>query len=440
MRAKTLPFSALPKMPKTAKPPKVRSVAANPRNIRNACWVYTLNNYTDEQEAYYRSLHLANKQVVYHVFGKEVGKKGTRHLQGFIVFTNTKLMSTVKNVLVGNPHLESARGTNQEASTYCKKDGKVFEYGELPADKLQGKRNDLDEVKEKLDGGATLTDIARENFVPFVKFYRGFQKYQAITVGQRNHKTQVMVITGTPRTFKSYSLARVQRGYHVVRPTASGGGCWYDGYDSNAHDAVILDDFNGGWMPYHNLLELTDRYACQVQTKGGTVQFRPIVLGLSSNTPADTWYPSMDFSALDGRIELHFTHLRCDAPDDAKGLVAGDIVVTCLKGNIRHHPLFEWMTPCGEDMDANPEYKLGLDFQLDMAEKDMPEDVKDQFWELVYQEESMDLDDALELSDDLQASVKLEKQSISSEEEYNASSGVEEIDEMEYADAYDMYQ
>ncbi len=427
----------MPKAKKTLKRPTANGTD-NPRNTRNACWCYTHNNYTEAEEAFYRSFHLTCKQVLYHVFGEEIGKNGTPHLQGYIVFTNTKMMSTVKNLLPGNPHLAVALGSNKEASDYCKKgdqtktewkqfgcthpnwgkNSMVFEHGELPKDKSPGKRNDLDEVKAMLDDGATLADVAREHFTPFVKFHRGFTKYQSLTTERRNHKTQVMVITGTPRTFKSYALNRIQHGYHVVRPTTSNAGCWYDGYDSNEHNAVIFDDFGGSWMPYHNLLELTDRYACLVQTKGGTVQYRPYVMGFSSNYPADAWYPSMEFPALDGRIDLHFTHVRCEAPDNAKGLVNGDIVITCLKGSPRHHPLFEWLTACGCDELSHPQYKLGLDFQRDMAEAQMSEEVKDDFWAAVYKESS----DDVELSDEPEMKYEI----ISSDEEMPGSSDIDD--------------
>ncbi len=75
------------------------------KGTRNDMWVYTLNNYTEEEEAQMRALHMINKQVKYHVFGKEVAATGTPHLQGFVCFTNRKQFSTMKNIL-------GDRGTN----------------------------------------------------------------------------------------------------------------------------------------------------------------------------------------------------------------------------------------------------------------------------------------------------------------------------------------
>ncbi len=282
----------------------------------------------------------------------------------------------------------------------------VFEYGEMPADKAQGKRSDLDRVKELIDDGATIKDIATTEFPAFVKFFRGIQKYQALTTAEREHKTRLIIITGTPGTFKSFGLSRMRRRYHVVKPTGNGG-CWYDGYDPVGHDCVILDDFNGSWMPYTNLLEITDRYACQVQTKGGTVQFTARAIGITSNTPADAWYANMDYAALERRTELHYTHVRCDAPSDAKGLAVNDILVTCIKGPIECHPLFDLLQKV-----SATEYKLDTDFQAEIAEmQGSPEDVQDA-WNTIYEEYDVPNEvDEPELSDDMS------KMSISSDDD-----------------------
>lgn len=141
-----------------AKPPS--------KNTTNDMWVYTLNNPTEEEITRMKALHHIEKQVLYHVFGQEVAASGTPHLQGFVCFTNRKRFSTVKAIL-GNRHAiftKAQRSTVAQASNYCKKgdqshaewksmgiqgphfglNARVFEYGELPQDKAQGKRSDLD--------------------------------------------------------------------------------------------------------------------------------------------------------------------------------------------------------------------------------------------------------------------------------------------------------
>lgn len=298
----------------------------------------------------------------------------------------------------------------KQASDYCKKDGDVFELGELPPDKAQGKRSDLERVKSMMDAGASMKHVAMQEFPAFVKYFRGFQKYQTLTTSKRTFKSQVMVITGDPGTFKSYSLSRLRGRYHVVRPTAKGAGCWYDGYEPGQHVTVVYDDFTGGWMPYHNLLEITDRYACQVQSKGGTLQFRPLVIGFTSNYGSDQWYPGMDYAALERRIDQHFTHTRCDANNDAKGIRADDIVVTVLKGSVRHHPLFDCLRrvtplPGGlgpEGERAKEEYILDTQFQDELADTQYADETLDDFWQTMYRRmDTPDEEIEPELSEDM---------------------------------------
>ena len=64
--------------------------------------------------------------------GKEKGKSGTPHLQGYIELLSRKRMSTLKeSVKISRMHLERRSGTPQEAAQYSKKDGDFWEHREI---------------------------------------------------------------------------------------------------------------------------------------------------------------------------------------------------------------------------------------------------------------------------------------------------------------------
>lgn len=104
---------------------------------------FTLNNYTPEDVAHIESLYLnADNHITYLVIGREVGDSGTPHLQGFVCFSRRKTFNVVKALINERIHIEGARGTSDQAATYCKKDGAYTEFGTVP---ISGKTNYLED-------------------------------------------------------------------------------------------------------------------------------------------------------------------------------------------------------------------------------------------------------------------------------------------------------
>ena len=100
-------------------------------------WCFTLNNPSQgEQDLVEQSL--TSPHVKYGVYGKETGESGTPHLQGYVIFVSEKRLTQAKSLLgTGRLHLEVAKGTPQQASDYCKKDGDWKEFGKLPTKKTK---------------------------------------------------------------------------------------------------------------------------------------------------------------------------------------------------------------------------------------------------------------------------------------------------------------
>lgn len=116
-----------------------------PRDAPAKRWCFTLNNYTPAELT---ALIDSAGSFDYLCFGRERGNNNTPHLQGFFILPIKKRLNNVKALPgLARAHFEKARGTNEQAATYCKKDGDYDEYGEIPQSR-QGERSDFDELKE----------------------------------------------------------------------------------------------------------------------------------------------------------------------------------------------------------------------------------------------------------------------------------------------------
>lgn len=94
-------------------------------------YVWTLNNYTEEELATLSSEEFKSK-TLYCVYGKEKGEeKATPHLQGYCIFRTPLRLAAVKKLISGRIYAAHRKGTHAQASDYCKKqDPEFIEWGE----------------------------------------------------------------------------------------------------------------------------------------------------------------------------------------------------------------------------------------------------------------------------------------------------------------------
>ena len=89
---------------------------------KNRCFVFTLNNYTDES-----LIVLDELDCKYLIYGKEVAPStGTPHLQGYVSFPSPRSLSSVRKKIVG-AHVSVAKGTGVQNRDYCIKEGDFTE-------------------------------------------------------------------------------------------------------------------------------------------------------------------------------------------------------------------------------------------------------------------------------------------------------------------------
>lgn len=244
-------------------------------------WVFTLNNYTDQEFA---NLKNEQERVKYFVMGREVGASGTPHLQGFISFNKRETARSVKSIVGSRAHVEIAKGTPEQAATYCKKDGDFFEYGTVPVGR--GKRSDLDVIFERVKAGATRDEIRDEFFKTYARYYRAIDALISDCQSLRDWQTEVIVYWGKTGTGKTRQVFEFHdRADIYIHP----GDHWFDGY--TGQPVALFDDFCGSEFKLTYLLKLLDRYPMKVPIKGGFVNWIPKKIFITSNKNPDDWYP-----------------------------------------------------------------------------------------------------------------------------------------------------
>jgi len=121
-------------------------------NKKQRGWVFTINNYNEEDVQRILRFPDTTPNIKYVCFGKEVGEQGTPHLQGYIHFKNDVRRGTVASFLPA-AFLATRAGTLEQAVDYCKKDGDFHEAGEIRIQKKDNKWSDIIQLAEdgKLD-------------------------------------------------------------------------------------------------------------------------------------------------------------------------------------------------------------------------------------------------------------------------------------------------
>lgn len=233
-------------------------------------WCFTVNNYTES--VLQRLLAVA---CVYMIIGREVGASGTPHLQGFVVFLENKRMAAVQKLAKG--HWEPTRGSTEQASEYCKKDGTFDETGQRPG--VAGVAGGVAEkerweLARKRARDGMLDDIPADIYIKYYRTLKEISKDHMPAVNDLDYLPGVWIY-GPPGCGKSRSArADYPDAYFKLQNK------WWDGYQGEEN--VILDDYDCKELGHH-LKIWGDRYAFIAETKGGAMKIRPKRFIITSN-------------------------------------------------------------------------------------------------------------------------------------------------------------
>lgn len=249
---------------------------------RSRAFCFTLNNYTDEDEA-----RIAAAGAQYTLYGKEVGEAGTPHLQGYLYFKNQRTLKSVHKKLVG-AHVEPRRGTHEQASEYCKKDGDYVEYGIAPeknggdsmASKIERNKRIRDTPLNQLVEEGVI-DITQVRKIKNAKLDLAQENQPYVADGTRGHW-----FYGPPGTGKTH-YARHEWGeaFYIKAQNK-----WFDGYVGQ--ETIVLDDLDkGGACLGHYLKIWADKWACTGEVKGGQVNLTHRRFIVTSNYTIEELWP-----------------------------------------------------------------------------------------------------------------------------------------------------
>lgn len=245
---------------------------------RSRNWCFTLNNYTDDD---YSRLGAQSPQVRYIVIGREVGAQhAIPHLQGYIIFHNTKTLVQAKAFISDRAHIEVPKGSFAENRAYCTKDNDFKEVGEPPKD---AKRTDLEIIKKAINqdhkGIAEVMEMATS--YQSIKLAEALYKYQK---QPPPFKRTIKWFWGRTGTGKTRSAVEEAAGdFYITTDTLK----WWDGYIGQK--VVIIDDLRPGSIEFNVLLRLLDRYPVRLQVKGASFWMPPsttTIIITSSLSPA----------------------------------------------------------------------------------------------------------------------------------------------------------
>lgn len=252
---------------------------------RHRDYCFTLNNWTLEEHTQLESLSFSLLQ--YSVYGKEIcPSTGTPHLQCYIYFSEAKTWSSVRKKLPKRCANIMARYDNSNpyyASMYCKKgiqshtewekfkehgpnfgkDADYFEHGILP--QVQGKRNDLDDVRKAVLDGENMRQISLKASGPqAVRMAEILLKYHE---PERDFRPDVYWFWGESGSFKTTHAKKfLGPGYYMVPRNFK----FWEGYD--AHDNILFDEIRKGYMTFAEFLVLVDENPFRMECKGGSRQ------------------------------------------------------------------------------------------------------------------------------------------------------------------------
>jgi len=263
-------------------------------------WVFTVNNYTEEDCA--NVLAWYPSEAKYVAYSREVAPTtGMRHLQGFVVWNNNKRMSGCK-VRHPTAYFALMKGSLRQSEVYCSKSASLEEAGELPMTRKEigaAQKEKWADVIRSAKEGTCEVEYPRE----FLQYNNTVKRLYAPALSELEMYSGVWYV-GPPGSGKSRHARDMYPGAYDKLLNK-----WWDGYENE--DYVLIDDIGLEHAHMGSFLKrYVDHYPFRAEYKGGSKVIRPKVIIVTSNYEmSEIWHDKpQDLAALQRRFKVtHFT-------------------------------------------------------------------------------------------------------------------------------------
>lgn len=201
--------------------------------------------------------------IRYFIAGKETcPTTGRVHWQSYVELNKTMRFTAIKKLFKDNTiHLETRKGSRDQARDYCKKDGHWVEHGKWISG--QGHRSDLESVVDQLKTGTKLSEVMLANPKLYCQYRNGLKDIaSAVTKSNTKAFRQLNVTLLTGPTGCGKTRKAMENCTYRIQGTQL---AWWQDYDGE--DAICIDEYNND-VNITEMLNLLDGYQLRLNVKG----------------------------------------------------------------------------------------------------------------------------------------------------------------------------
>lgn len=216
--------------------------------------------------------HFDENVMKYLIYGRELcpstkdypDDKKKYHWQGYVYFFDKYSFKKAQKLLkIGDSHIEwILKDTTHSAINYCKKDGDYKEFGNPPC---QGRRADLDSIKNEILNGTKVDEICLDRPMMYHQYGRTLNRIEELYLQKqfRTEMTKGIWYYGRSGVGKSdkWSIGFNPETHYKHNLECE----WWDRY--KGQEICIFDEFRGQ-LKFSELLSLCDRHPHYVKRRG----------------------------------------------------------------------------------------------------------------------------------------------------------------------------